>query len=446
MKKTVKIISFLLVIALAVGVLTACVDPEPPKPEDTDYAAAVALDMNSETAKIELGADGVHLFVDGDTTHFNVPKSIVPTGILKARYIAINTPESTGKIEDYGMAAKRFTREKLESAVSIVIESDTATWNADSTGSRYVVWVWYKTADSAVYRNLNIEILQNGLAIASNTANNRYGTTAMAALNYAKEQKLLVHSGVKDEEVYRGGVVSLTLRELRCNIADYQGVDVAFEGVVITNDSQTVYVEDYDEELDMYFGMNVYYGFNAPNAVLGMLKVGNRVRIVGNVQYWEAGDSYQVTDLKYNMMKPNDPSNCRLLSRDNELAYTKITADQLKNGKVEIVEEVEGEEVLVNYDFGALAHATSVSMDNLRVLSIYTTNNGGDSDGALTITCQVDDVTVKIRTTVLLDENGHMITADKYTGKVLNVRGIIDCYDGQYQIAVYSPDNIDIVD
>ena len=145
----------------------------------TDYAARVKLDMASETVKQEVT---VKTFVDGDTTHFFVPETLVETGVLKARYLAINTPESTGKIEEYGKRASDFTREKLSAATSIIIESDNDRWNLDSTGGRYLVWVWYKTAEMTDYRNLNIEILQNGLAIANSSANNLYGDVCMAAI------------------------------------------------------------------------------------------------------------------------------------------------------------------------------------------------------------------------------------------------------------------------
>ena len=67
-----------------------------------DYASAVKLDMSSTTAKQKVT---VKAYIDGDTTHFNVPGSIVESGVLKARYLAINTPESTGKIEEYGKKA-----------------------------------------------------------------------------------------------------------------------------------------------------------------------------------------------------------------------------------------------------------------------------------------------------------------------------------------------------
>ena len=223
--------------------------------EIIDYATAVKLDMASPTAKQEVT---VKTLVDGDTTHFYVPSSVMPGGVLKARYLAINTPESTGKIEEWGKKASNFTREKLSNATSIIIESDTGTWNADSTGDRYLCWVWYKPAGESEYRNLNLEILQNGLAIASNSSQNRYGEYAVAAIAQARAQKLNVHSGEKDPDFFYGDAYEVTLKELRTNIEAYNGLKVAFNGVVTVNDNNSVYVENYDAETDMYYGMAVY--------------------------------------------------------------------------------------------------------------------------------------------------------------------------------------------
>ena len=58
-----------------------------------DYASELKLNMSSETKKQVVT---VKTYVDGDTTHFNVPEDVIPGGVLKARYLAIDTPESTG--------------------------------------------------------------------------------------------------------------------------------------------------------------------------------------------------------------------------------------------------------------------------------------------------------------------------------------------------------------
>jgi endonuclease YncB( thermonuclease family) len=403
-----------------------------------DYAGTVKLNMSSGTAKQEVT---VKQFVDGDTTHFFVPSSVMPGGVLKARYLAVNTPESTGKIEEFGKKASSFTKEKLSSAVSIIIESETASWDPDSTGDRYLVWVWYKPSADAEYRNLNIEILQNGLAIASNSANNQYGTTCMAALNQAKAQKLNVHSGQKDPDYYYGEAVEMTLKELRPNLEKYSNMDVAFEGIVTMNDNNGVYVEAYDPETDMYYGMFVYYGFNLNGKGMEILTVGNEVRIVGSVQYYEGGGSWQIADVDYRMMKPNDPNNLQKLSDGHAPAYVE-TSIKTFNGNINIPSD-DGETVTKRY--AEMALGTSIEMKGLKVVDSYTTTNEeSSSKGAFTLECEVDGQTVDVRTTVLYDADGNLIKASAYEGKTIDVKGMVDYFNGSYQIKVFSADNINI--
>ena len=220
-----RVLSVLLLATLLIG-LVACSDEEE-TPTHVDYAGELKLDMSSNTLKQEVD---VHIFIDGDTTHFNVPKSLIEEGVIKARYIGINTPESTGRIEPWGKKASDFTKERLKDATSIIIESDDDKLNADSTGNRYMLWIWYKTAEMTDYRNLNIEILQNGLAIASNSAQNRYGDTCMNAIEQAKSEKLHVYSTEKDPDFHYGAADEMTLKQLRTNITSYEQKKVAFEG------------------------------------------------------------------------------------------------------------------------------------------------------------------------------------------------------------------------
>lgn len=447
MKNNIKLTSFLLILCLiAASLLASCGEGETSgnssaEIETVDYAQAVKLDLDSsETMKIKAE---VKLYVDGDTTHFNVDKSIVDSGVLKARYLAINTPESTGKIEEYGKAAANFTKETLKKATSIYLESDDSKLNADSTGDRYLVWVWYKTAENEEYRNLNIEILQNGLAIASSSANNRYGAVCVEAISQARDQKLYVHSGVKDPDFYYGEAVELTLKELRCNVEDYNGIKVAFEGIITKNEGSSIYMESYDAETEMYYGISVYYGYNLSGDGLDILSVGNHSRIVGTVTYYEAGGTYQVSGVSYRQMKPDDPNNIQKISSGNAPAYFPITADKFVNGKVDVITEEEKK----SFDFAALAMNTSISMENLTVTDIYTTTSeDSSSKGAMTLTCTSEGITVDVRTAVLTDENGAIVTADAYSGKTINVKGIVDYFNGSYQIKVLSAKDITIVE
>ena len=197
MKKFNKLLVLLLVIGVMLSLFSAC-DVSNPAEDTTkgddlapwvDYVSQVKLDRSSGTLQIEAT---VKSYIDGDTTHFYVDQSVCPDGVLKARYLAINTPESTGKIEEWGKAASKFTRSKLEKATSIILESDNGKWNIDSTGERHLVWVWYKTAEDEEYRNLNLEILQEGYAISSNASQNRYGTYCTNAIAQAIAYELSV--------------------------------------------------------------------------------------------------------------------------------------------------------------------------------------------------------------------------------------------------------------
>ena len=402
--------------------------------EPVDYAGQLPFNRGSETVKAEVT---VKTYVDGDTVHFYVDEQVVESGVLKARFLAINTPECTGKIEEYGKKAAAFTREKLSQAESIIVESDNGTWNVDSTGDRYLVWVWYKLPGAAEYRNLNLEILQNGLCIANSTANNRYGSICSSALSQARSLKLNVYSGQKDPDFYYGDAVELTLKELRTNIESYNGIKVAFNGIITMNSGQSVYVESLDEETGLYFGMSVYYGHGLSGAGLNILSVGNEARIVGTVQYYEAGGTWQVSGLTYRMMKPNDPGNIQKLSDGHAPAWT-LTAPETFLSKIDIpVGDVEQ-----TFDYALLALGTSVEMRGLTVKEVYTTmDEESSSYGAMTLTCEANGQTLLVRTVPLYDGNTQ-VTEDRFLGQTIDVKGIVDFYEGQYQVKVFSLNSI----
>ena len=262
---------------------------------DEDLAGMLKFNENSDTVKAEVT---VKSFIDGDTTHFFVPTSISEDGVLKARFLAVNTPESTGKIEEWGKKASELTASKLSSASSIIIESDDGTWNLDSTGSRYLVWIWYRSGEDQDYRCLNLELLEEGLALPSSSANNRYGSWCQRAIQEAKSLGLNIYSNEKDPDFFYGDALEVTLKELRTNPSFYDGKKVAFDCIVTRNWNNSVYVEAYDEETESSFGITVYYGYSLSGSGLEILQVGNRVRIVGTMQYYAAGDSYQISGLK----------------------------------------------------------------------------------------------------------------------------------------------------
>ena len=441
MKK--RLLSLFLAAGLLLGLATACVSTNPDnsdsqKIEQIDYAAQVTLDMNSETLKQEVT---VETYIDGDTTHFKVPKTIVDTGLLKARYLAVNTPESTGQIEEWGKKASNYTKDTLKSATSIIIETDGAEWAVDSTGDRYLVWVWYKSATMQDYRCLNIELLQNGLAVGSKASDTRYGDICVKAIDQATLLELNVHSPEKDPDYFYADAYKIDLKELRLNKDAYVGSRVAFEGTVTRDYSDGIYIEDYDDETKMSYGVYVYYGYGLISSGKKILAVGNRVRIVGNFTYSE-NFGYQVSNVKYDPYDKENPEHISLVEKNVEIPCTTVAAAQFNNKATSVTYSKENEdgdmiETTVTKPFAELALGTHISMKNLVVSSMYTTSNGGNNDGAISITCKVGNETIVVRTAVLHNADGSIVTQSQFAGKTIDVTGVIDQYNGDYQIQVF---------
>ena len=202
------------------------------------------------------------------------------------------------------------------------------------------------------------------------------------------------------------------------------------------------YIEAQDPESGLYYGMYAYYGFNFNG--MHLIKVGSEVRIAGNVS--EFSGSWQISGMTYSDFIPQ-ADDVKLLSSDNEPAFVLTDAATFANGKVNVeIMDPETEEVTTKeLKYAEVALGTSIEMKNLKVVDIYTTlNEDSSSYGAMTLTCEVDGVTVDVRTIVLTDDNGNIITADAYKGKTIDVKGIVDCFNGDYQIKVMDDNYITV--
>jgi hypothetical protein len=144
-------------------------------------------------------------------------------------------------------------------------------------------------------------------------------------------------------------------------------------------------------------------------------------------------------------MNPDNPDNIALISEGHSPAYTLTAPDTFVNGKVTATVNEES----ATYDYADLALYTSIEMKGLRVKSIYTTDSG-DNKGAMTLTCESEDgLEVSVRTIVLRDGEGNLVTAEYFEGTTIDVKGIVDLYsyDGahQYQIKVFSVNDVIII-
>ncbi len=447
--RSIRVSALLLALVMLLASFVACgpdsedpADSGEPPIEHVDYVADTKLDMSSTSRKIEAT---VKAYIDGDTTHFYVKESEeFPEGLVKARYLAVDTPESTGRLEEWGKTAAAFTKETLKNAAAILLESDTDVWNMDNNG-RHLLWIWYKPTADAEWRNLNIEILQSGYAVASNSGQNRYGSTCLAALAQAKAEQLYVHSDKKDPTFPYGAATEITIKELRTNRDDYEGIKVAVEGIISQDTNGTLYVEQYDEEDERWYGMQVYYGYNLATSARRFLKAGNRVRIVGTFQYAEVVNAYQIAGLEYDQMKPGDPAYTSLVEENQTIPYTEIVdLVDFTTGKTDLTV---GEET-VSFHNNELALYTSVTLKGLTVVDTWTTQSG-DNAGAISLTCEKDGVRITIRT-IKLYENNELVTADRFMGKTIDVVGVLDSYtpegstEAQIQIKVFMLGSITI--
>lgn len=125
--------------------------------------------------------------VDGDTAWFNLENKKI-----KARFLAINTPESTNKIEEYGKEASKFTCDLLNNASHIQIEYDDNSDKQDKY-NRELVWVF---VDEKLLQEL---VVKEGLAeVKYIYGNYKYLDQVNLALKEAKKNKLNLWSDTED--------------------------------------------------------------------------------------------------------------------------------------------------------------------------------------------------------------------------------------------------------
>ncbi len=407
-------------------------------PKTVDYVAQTKLDMDSDSAKLEIipensKGEKTYTHIDGDTTHFDVPYSFDDTGKLKARYLAVDTPESTGDIEEWGKKASSFTKEKLASADSIILESNTDEWKRD-TNERYLAWVWYRPEGETEYRLLNLELLQEGLAVGSSIEGGSvYSEACSKAASQAQSLKLYVHSNEQDPDYWYEDAVFTDLKEVRTNLDDFTGKRVVFECVVsAVADKGSIYVEEYYEEEDgtsRTYGLPIFYGYNNPSYT-PLLIVGNRVRLVGEISYSETF-GYQMSALQYDAMNPDDPNNIKVISKGNSPTYMTPTISEF---------------IADDYAYAKDYQYSSVFMEGLLVKSVKT-----HESGELTFTCSdASGDTFKVHTNAFTEKNSEgvtvTVTADRFEGKTISVKGVIDTYYDTYQVNVYNLENIVIAD
>ena len=195
----------------------------------------------------------VERYVDGDTTHFEANLAAGKNSI-SVRYLGLDTPESTYKVEPWGIAAAKFTKTKLENAESIVLESD-PTGLFDSN-SRYLAYVWYRNSATEPYRCLNLELVEEGYSPAKGLTGTKYMQTFYDASTRAQAFKDRTNGEEDPTYDYNAQGKKYTLKQIIDQFGtaeaiaseEFKGTKVYIEGLVTRKlGISSAYIEQVNE-------------------------------------------------------------------------------------------------------------------------------------------------------------------------------------------------------
>lgn len=309
--KKISLIVVLILVALSNFVFLGC-NQEPEVADNTQYYNAITSTL--KLAKSYEGksflTDGIgkatlDAHTDGDTTRFQLEQG----DIISVRYYQIDTPESTGNVQKWGKAASLFTKTKLLAATEIVLEATAPRAEKDSYGTRYLGYVWYKTAEDSNFKCLNLELVENGFTANTGMATSKYpyNDYFSKANAFARNIKLRIYSDL-DDPLYSTDPEDITLKEFFENEEAYYNVEtdagsfVRFTACLcdlrISSSGTHTYVAEYYDEEGTRYTINVYAAYSSSTA--SKMEVGHLYRVVGSVQFY--GGQYQISGIKYDVI------------------------------------------------------------------------------------------------------------------------------------------------
>lgn len=304
-----------------------------------DYAAQTKLTYNYEGKdflKDGIGEVTLVTKIDGDTAHF---KSVVSSsGTIKGRYNCIDTPESTGMIEPWGHGASEYNGKLLTEAKHIVLTTDKADSTAgpalDSTGGRYLLYVWVANVDNPTlddFINVNLSICQQGWSKAKGVSGKEYADAFTNADIQAKNLKLHLWSDDADPDFNYSDPTKIDLRMIvegfdsKGEEYDWIGSKVTFDAYVagVGPDQGAAYVcnditwTDTGGEHTQRYGMYIFTQYIVYDP---LTKIGNYLEISGTVT--EYNGTMQVVDVSYSKFYQDDYD---IKYLDNETHLDKVT-------------------------------------------------------------------------------------------------------------------------
>lgn len=258
--------------------------------------------------------------IDGDTAGFYVGNDNI-----RVRFLGIDTPESTGKIDPWGKPASNFTCNKLTSASSIVLESEIDIFGKfDSSGGRYLSWVWYKNDSSDKYRLLNLELLEEAYTKNNLFTASKYLSYFRAAEENARYSYRRVYGENDPDYDYSGEAKEISIYELVNNFSYYgsvagsdsSGYRLRLEVMVVRLIGDSLFVRDVYPSLNEetgeyeYGGIYAYAGYSS--GLASSVKLGYIIKFYCRATTFNG--SIQLSDLKTSQI---GKEKLEIISKDN---------------------------------------------------------------------------------------------------------------------------------
>jgi len=253
-----------------------------------DYAAQLHLTLEYKDKDFfTQGVGEFNLFtcIDGDTAHFTPIVTTTSSKTVKARFYGVDTPESTGRVQEWGKEASNFTKEHLKNAAAngtIVLAGVSSAYGAPSTDAngRYLSCIWInedeKNADISTLRNLNLMLIQEGFSEPGSLDKMpEYADIFEKAYWQAKEFKLNMFSGKPSplfnygdyEDTYIPDICMAVQAQLDDPEVEnpFNGAKVRVRGTVVGYANNLLFLQKYDEVTEEYYSINIFCGMTKPS-------------------------------------------------------------------------------------------------------------------------------------------------------------------------------------
>lgn len=353
-----------------------------------------------------IGTATVVAFTDGDTAIFRTSGGTKIT----VRFLGVDTPESTYKVDPWGFTASSYTKNALKNANTIVLQAETLDENLrlDSTGKRYLAWVWVDG------RLLNLELAEVGLATADATET-RYASEFVEAINPVMKAKERIYGTRNDPHYdYDSPREEFSIKQLREKYGTAEAISnsldagkrISVTGTVTKRfGSGSAYIQQYDEDGN-YYGIYIYGGYNQIKA----FDEGTTITVKGTVGYYYG--QLQISSVTNASIKVWSYTNKdTVVTTDLRLEDISINNYALNGNLVEIQEEIH----ITGYYNSEENNAFTLRTDYLC------------SDGNY-LQIRVD------QNIALTDENGNRITSgEQFVGKTItSIVAIASYYDPNF--------------